>query len=174
MGLVIELKKYNNYVSAFNCSMLSVYDKEEEILFFGPDTLLRISSVLMYDKEWQNYQRYIDGIQQILNISNGTIEWNCANNIKDIIGYILPDLYDNNTSLPMYIDSLLNYHLKNCPKKIEYNFGELVNNYEWVKNIFVKDERQQIPNVTNLCNLFKNADNIVVLMPKSLMNFDCS
>eukprot|EP01084_Bolivina_argentea_P028640 53201_1 len=170
-GMVMELKKYNNYVSSFACSMLSDFDNEKETLFFGEGTILRINSLYMYDSGWQNFKHYVDAIEQILNIVNGSISWSQTNNMKHVIGSILPKLYNNCTPLPQYIESLLKYHLQHLPYQIEYDFSELAHSHQWVKDIFVKNNEENIPNVCNMCNLFENCDHISITMSDSLTNF---
>eukprot|EP01084_Bolivina_argentea_P266586 452186_1 len=126
-GIVMELIRYRKYVAGFNTSVVSVYDNEDEILFFGSDAIFKINSIFQwYNSTWASYRNYIDGIQNVLNIANGSIQWKPTNNMKDIIGYILPNLYFNNKQLPPYIQSLLNYHLKNLPNVIEYEFAEII------------------------------------------------
>eukprot|EP01084_Bolivina_argentea_P067419 122777_1 len=122
-GLIMELKVYNEFVSALNTSPISIFPEEKEVLFFGSNSILRIGSMFQwYDNKWSSYRNYINGIQNILNISNGAMTWNKINDIKDIIGFILPTLYDNNKILPPYVQSLLKYHLNHLPNKIEYDF----------------------------------------------------
>eukprot|EP01084_Bolivina_argentea_P032087 59363_1 len=84
--------------------------------------------------------------------------------MKDIIAYIIPDLYmyaDNN-KLPPYIETLLKYHLNNPPNKIEYDFREITHGFQWVQDIFTRDEN--IPNIANACNLFKHCKHITFIM----------
>eukprot|EP01084_Bolivina_argentea_P315970 547586_1 len=142
-GLVIELQKYNNFVSCFECWIVSDFDCEKEVLFFGGETKLCINSILVWEmyKGWLNLKNDIHGINQILNIANGTITWNRSNDIKHVISALLPDLYPDHSTelLTPYTQLLMDYHLKDIPPKIEYDFDDLLNNYDWVKQIFVKD-----------------------------------
>eukprot|EP01084_Bolivina_argentea_P035324 65540_1 len=169
-GLVIKLKKYNNLVSSFNCSMISSFDDEKETLFFGHDTILYINTV--FDRKFNNFKKYITGIEEILNIANGTMNWNHANKINVFVDSILKTSNYKNMKLPSYIESLLNYHLLNLPNKIEYDLTKLINSYQWVKNVFIKEQGNFIPNISNLCNLFKNCGHILIKMPKSLPNWN--
>eukprot|EP01084_Bolivina_argentea_P223569 378251_1 len=163
-GLILELKQYNEFLSGFDCSALSVFDHEQEVLFFGSDALLQIRCVYgIHNRKWTSYRRYIDGIQCILNIANGTIKWRRRNTIKEIIAFILPHLYFVEKQLSPYIILLLNYHLRHLPNIIEYEFRELSQQFSWVKHIFVKSKN--IPNIANACNLFKTCNQIKIIMP---------
>eukprot|EP01084_Bolivina_argentea_P282561 483692_1 len=148
----MELTRYNSYISGLDCSPISQFD-EKEVLFFGGDSIFYINSIHQwYNKKWRSYRKYIVEIQCLMDIAHGIITWERINNIKNVIGYILPHLYTDNKSLPPYITKLLNYHLKNVPAKIEYDFRELCDQYQWVKNIFVTDNASEAtPNVANAC-----------------------
>eukprot|EP01084_Bolivina_argentea_P253031 424924_1 len=137
-GLVMELKKYNNLIACFNCTLISDFDHESETLFFAGNSILQIVSVHQwYNNKWSSYTKLVKQIQNIVKIANGSISWNYQNDMKSIMSHILPDLYDNNSKLPPYIQSLLNYHLRHLPNQIEYDFEELLNAYQWIRQIFV-------------------------------------
>eukprot|EP01084_Bolivina_argentea_P272853 464653_1 len=89
---------------------------------------------------------------------------NHINNVKDIVGHILPHLYSNIASLPSYIKSLLSFHLGHLPNHIEFDFEDVVHNSQWIKSIFLKDDN--IPNFRNLCNLFQSCNHIIIKMPE--------
>eukprot|EP01084_Bolivina_argentea_P057275 104669_1 len=138
-GLVMELKRYNEYISGLDCSMLSIFDVEKEVLFFGSDSIFQIKSIYQwYDNKWFSYRNYINGIQSVIKIANGSIEWNHRNNMKHIFEYLLPNAYNvaSEKKLPPYIQSLLRYHLQNTPDEIEYDFTEIIHSYQWVQDIF--------------------------------------
>eukprot|EP01084_Bolivina_argentea_P000968 1779_1 len=166
-GIVLEFKKYDDHVSCFNCSMISDFDKEREMLFLGEDSRLRINSIYQYNmkqKKWLGCKKYIDGIKEVLYLSKGTMFSNPTNNVKDILDYIL----SKNVSLHPYIESLLTYHLKHLPHQIEYDFEDVIRNdtYTWVKNIFLNDIKTNTPNFGTLCNLFKQCNHIIIKLPK--------
>eukprot|EP01084_Bolivina_argentea_P313831 543520_1 len=75
-GLVLELQKYkkgfSHDVFKFNCYELSDFSEEKEVLFFGGDTFLRISS--LYEAVgggWLSYRKYIEPINAILRMIHG-------------------------------------------------------------------------------------------------------
>eukprot|EP01084_Bolivina_argentea_P270124 459259_1 len=142
---------------------MSAFPDECEVLFFGNNSVLQLTSLFhVYNARWTSYRNYINGIQDLINIANGSIIWRHINTMKDIIGHLLPDLYVNNKSLPDYVIRLLNYHLRRLPHKVEYNFKELNHQFSWVQNIFVK--RKNVPNLVNACNLFKHCYQIIIHM----------
>ncbi len=167
------MKVYNEYVAGLDTSIISSFPEEKEVLFFGNKSILQISSIFQwYNKIWTNYKKYINGIQNLLNIANGSIKWHHINNMKDIIGYLLPHLYYDNKQLPPYIVSLLDYHLTHLPNVIEYDYRELSRHYQWVQDIFVK--QSFIPNIPNACNLFTQCDRITIIMSNDhTMNAEC-
>eukprot|EP01083_Nonionella_stella_P253923 873263_1 len=157
-GLVMELKIFNEYIPGLDCSFLSSFDRENEILFFGSDSIFHINTVYQhYNNTWTNYTKYLNQIEYVMNIANGSFSWNRKNNIRQILKCIL-----ESEPLPPYIESLLNYRLRHVPNTIEYDFRELKHSFEWVKHIFVNDD--QTPNVSNACNLFKHCNHIRLQM----------
>eukprot|EP01084_Bolivina_argentea_P106527 190588_1 len=170
-GLIMELKRYNEYVSCLNCSLFSNFDTERETLFFGGQSILQINNIWqLYKSIWSSYKKYIKGIQCILNLANGSIKWYRTNNIKEIIEYLLPHTPSDTKSLPQYITSLLHYHLKQLPSKIEIDFRTLRHEYFWVRDIFVAN--RSIPKISNVCNLFNNCKHMVFIMPNDEMLTD--
>eukprot|EP01084_Bolivina_argentea_P077005 139602_1 len=166
-GLVIELKRYNEYIPGFDCSIASIFDDERETLFFGTESIFLISSIYQwYNKAWSSYRGYINQIRHLMSIAHGSIKWHNKNNMKKIISHILPDLYCNKISLPPYITSLLDYRLKQLPTEIggtiEYDCEELAGSYQWVKNIFLVGINT--PNVSNACNLFEYCNHMIFVM----------
>eukprot|EP01083_Nonionella_stella_P057751 151478_1 len=170
-GMIMVLTMYDDYTAGFNTCKLSAFSNEKEVLFFG--ATLRLRSIYQhYDNKWKNYKTHIEGIESIAKIANGSIEWNCKNNMKDIVGHILPHLYPDSKPLSSYIISLLEYHLRNVPIRIGYDLVELGHQYTWVQHIFMK--HKNVPNITNLCNLFVCCDHIVLHMQQDYsMDEEC-
>eukprot|EP01083_Nonionella_stella_P053862 142329_1 len=162
-GLVLELEGYNEYILGLDCSAISSFDAEKEVLFFGSDSIFHIKSMYQwYQNTWTSYRKYMKQIQCVMCIANGSISWNHDNNIKEIVGYLLSALYPERQMIPPYLETLLNYRLKHVPPVIEYDFREIKQSYQWVQHILVKNG--QMPNLSNACNLFKHCDHIRMLM----------
>eukprot|EP01084_Bolivina_argentea_P152769 266418_1 len=73
-GLVMELRKYDNGhdISCFDCSISSSFDHEKEILFFGGNCVLQISSIYqVYNETWTSHRHHIESIQGIVSLTNG-------------------------------------------------------------------------------------------------------
>eukprot|EP01084_Bolivina_argentea_P300190 517552_1 len=74
-GLVMELTRYNSYISGLDCSKISEFD-EKEVLFFGGDSIFYINSIYQwYNNEWTSYRKYIVEIQCLMDIAHGIITW---------------------------------------------------------------------------------------------------
>eukprot|EP01083_Nonionella_stella_P200480 734097_1 len=162
-GLVIELEIFNEYIPGLDCSSLSSFDMEKEVLFFGSDSIFQICTVWQFcEPKWTSFRKYIKQIQRVMDIANGSIHWDRVNNIKQIVGHMLPHLYPGSKPLPPYIESLLNYRLNHLPNTIEYDFRDLKCSFQWVKRIFMNKE--EWPNISNACNLFKHCNRIRMQM----------
>eukprot|EP01084_Bolivina_argentea_P118223 209803_1 len=177
-GLVIELTRYNEWITGLDTTKMSVYPEEKEMLFFGGDSTFQIRTAYQsINRTWTCYKNYIDGLQILLDVANGRMEWERINhktfvkNLKDIIGFILPNVYVN-SPLPSYISLLLNYHLSMLPKSIiEYDIAELSKQHDWVKELFIK--KPNIVHIANACNLFAKCKHFKIHMPSdNVMNDD--
>merc|ERR1712176_232747 len=75
--------------------------------------------------------------------------------------------------LPTYIDQLLKYHLSNN-NIIKLNYIELMNEYEWMDALFIKFmNNKELLNISNLCNIFCNCDEIEFTMPSEyILSYD--
>eukprot|EP01084_Bolivina_argentea_P076538 138724_1 len=77
-GLIMELRnaldRYNQTnVFKFDCSILSAFDDERETLFFGGETVLRISQIWqIYNDKWNSHlNHFIEPTNAILRMING-------------------------------------------------------------------------------------------------------
>ena len=71
-GLLIELCKYKqNMVNYFDCARISPYDHEQEMFFFGGDTLLRIKTIKHFIAPVRDYKYFIEAIEGIKKFMNG-------------------------------------------------------------------------------------------------------
>eukprot|EP01084_Bolivina_argentea_P265872 450803_1 len=122
-GLVFELMYYRDRydVFQFDCSILSGFDIEKETLFFGGQTVLKISCIWQYVGEWIGYRKYMLPIDAILRMINGvTIDKHrILTNSKhqqtmyELLNHILCEFNSKKSmlKLPKYIENLLKYHL---------------------------------------------------------------
>ena len=157
----MELCKYkDNEVSYFDCDAISCFDQEKEAFFFGGNTILRIYSIHHCINPWKNYKYYIEGIQNIIKIINGlkiekkSMTKKGKETMKQILKYKLPQNNYYISNLTDYIEKLINHHISEIPSQINFYFYELMNEYAWLKELIVKDKKNNLLNISNLCNLF--------------------
>lgn len=94
---MLHLRVYNEYVAGLNTWLMSSFPEEKELLFLGYNSILQLCSISQWnDKKWLSYRKYIVGIQGFIDIALGTIKYKHVNNMKDIVGHLLPDLYHDN------------------------------------------------------------------------------
>ena len=169
-GLVMELRSHLDLNPGLDCSLFGSQfpGAEKEVLFFGANLQLR-SIRHAVDGKWLSYKQPMEKIQAVKRIAQGGIEWANTNNLKDIMSILLPELYGHvqpsANFTTEYVRKLIDLHMKaeNLPDVIEYDFVDLLQSYEWVKTIFVKGN--DIPNLHNMCNLFKNVKRFRLRMP---------
>eukprot|EP01084_Bolivina_argentea_P112043 199848_1 len=118
-GMIMELSQYkDNEMDYFDCSAISCFDMEDEVLFFAGDNILQIKSIyLQLDNKLMNYKYYIEAIQNILKLMNGLkINVEIISKygkilINNILTHILRTSSYKINDLPEYIEKLLNYYL---------------------------------------------------------------
>eukprot|EP01084_Bolivina_argentea_P033446 61864_1 len=159
-GVVMQLGLYNQNVSCFNAAIMSAFPNEKEMLFFTK-AILKLTSIYQYNqRQWQSYQKYIIGIQNVTDMANSLSSMS-DKRMKHIIGYLLPDLHIDKKELPTYVEELLNHHISHL-SSIEYDFRKLCHDYQWAQNIFVTSP--YIPKISNMCNLFQKHNHITITM----------
>eukprot|EP01084_Bolivina_argentea_P279018 476950_1 len=174
-GLVIELCSYDsiNTVFAFDCSAISAFEEEEERLFYGGDTILRIESIRqLVANTWTNYTNYVKAIAAITRLMNGLSTGKMPKIVKRAIRLIFNGILATDESsktkiesLPKYIvDKLINYHIVNRTAPVELDYDVLITSYKWMKNILVKDDNKCILDFYNICSIFHNSINIIITM----------
>eukprot|EP01084_Bolivina_argentea_P314952 545569_1 len=195
-GLVLELRAYKKEkydVFKFDCAALSAFPEEAEVLFYGGNTVLRIATIQqVVGLKWLNYRKYIKPMNIILRLINALpikgesilTNQKQQKTMGELINHILPIVALNDGSnltmnkLPTYIHNLLLYHVSN--PAIKLNYIELMNEYSWMENVFIKRELNQnnqkkLPNVqvkenlciSKICILFSRSDEIFFYMPNN-------
>eukprot|EP01084_Bolivina_argentea_P319336 553889_1 len=175
-GLIFELRNYKDDiydVFKFECSRLSAFDREKEVLFFGGDTVLRLSSIWQwYNGKWKCYRKFVEALNSIIRMINGLPigSPHVVTNKKyqQFICYMLTHRLNSQPStfnLPPYIEELLSHHTSKSV--ITLNFNDLVNECKWMSKILMKqsDTEQILISISNICILFSTSDEIVFLMP---------
>jgi len=172
-GLVMELRSCSHldFNPGLDCAFFGSEFDEKEVLFFS--AVFKINTIKhALGSKWFNYKKPITHIRAIQRIAEGGMEWENRNNYQDIFNILLPEQYGYAESPAQfkteYALKLIEYHFKaeNLPQVIEYDFFELAQSYEWVKTIFVKGK--DIPNLANMCNLFRNVNLFKLRMPDSV------
>eukprot|EP01084_Bolivina_argentea_P007296 13713_1 len=172
-GLVLRLCKYRQIYDVWklDCSALSSFDEEAETLFFGGNTVLKISSICKYVKKWTWYTKYIEPINAILRLIHGLslkIKGRVIlskNKDKQTMYELINHLFCKSIlKLPLYIEKLLKYHMST--PTIKLNFSELISDYKWLNPIFIKhSENHQLLDICNICRLFCDSNRITFCMP---------
>eukprot|EP01084_Bolivina_argentea_P302967 523020_1 len=148
-GLIIELTKYldGGDISYFDCSSASSFDTEKEVLFFGGNTLLRISCIWqVYCSKWTSFRKYIEPLNAIFRMIHGltVIKQHILSHDKEqrvmlkLLTYILCKQKEESlTQIPPYIEELLTYHIS--IDTITLNFTELKNEYQWLNSLILRE-----------------------------------
>eukprot|EP01084_Bolivina_argentea_P117124 208046_1 len=167
-GLVIEFRKYCDNVFYFNCSSLSIFDEEQERLFFGGETILKVRTIYQaMDVKWSNYKMYIDALQNILDIQNHTqmIHHSMTDKSKAVVSELIEHVINSTTErLPDYISTCLQYYFSTgLSKTMIFNLTEFLIKYKLMKNIFIK-KSSNTPNISNVCKLWRNCESLTIYL----------
>eukprot|EP01084_Bolivina_argentea_P154359 269095_1 len=179
-GLVLRLCKYRPIYDVFklDCSALSDFDDEEESLFFGGNTVLRIASICKFETKWTWYTKYIKPIQAILRMIYGLSckDQSVLHNILlseerqqqtmfELVNHVLCTFNAQKSmlELPKYIDDILKYHMST--ETIKLDFSELLDDYSWLDSIFTSNfPDEKTLHFSNIFRLFCNSNHIRFLM----------
>ena len=106
-----------------------------------------------------------------MNMSAIARSWALKNMIFDMISFVVHSDRSSDLIESPYIRQLLMYQIRHTPTRIVYDLDLLVNEYGFLRQVFIKDINRLIPNIANLCNLFPRADDVVIEVP---MTFEIS
>merc|ERR1712228_475007 len=139
-GSIMELAgiEQNIGLFGFDCKSVSSFDYEEEIFFYGGDTILGLKSIIkLKHGTWKNYKYLVAAIYFISRIIHGlSVDVTPKKKTKNWIKAIMKDLIcSTNNSLsshPEYFNKLLQYTILPIPKKIELEFDVIMNEWKWL------------------------------------------
>eukprot|EP01084_Bolivina_argentea_P062117 113580_1 len=146
-GIILELSKYNiTTMTYFNCSWISPYSAEQEMLFFGGGNNLLLQSVnirlLEINVDCGDYIKAIRNFYCFLNNNINDIIpcMNMDNNNEEMIINELIDQYlgIQNNQFPKYINNIFANICKKC-KQIHINIDNMYEYYESFISIFWSD-----------------------------------
>eukprot|EP01084_Bolivina_argentea_P288419 495022_1 len=186
-GIVLELNEYKDVLDVFmlNCSALSAFPQEKETLFFGRDTILRVSCIWqILEGKWKSYKKYIEPLSAIarmtsgLSISNHHIVSNRKkqNTMLELMNFIVhPSNLDtaNLKSLPPYIQHSLKH--QTCAASIHFNFNDIISEYTWLHSKFLKKTdtgSNPIIHISNMAVFFYQSEQITFCMPDNYILSD--
>lgn len=173
-GLVLKLAKKQSKggenVTKFECELFSCYPEEQETLFFGGDTELKIMGIIQWAKgKWRSYDKFMEPINAFHRMMNGKSLndrpiWSNTNDYvrhKTKMNCIVKDLLyvqskDAQLECPQYVLSLAAYQLKST-KHIRLNWNEMKSGYQWMSCIL---KSESTLNLANIAALFSDATSI--------------
>eukprot|EP01083_Nonionella_stella_P171293 584826_1 len=128
----------------------------------------------------ESYMRYQnkefhDGIEAIVRLMNGikldidTISWDVQQTMLDLIKHKLQNIDYKLPNLAQDIEMVLDVRLLHVPDAVEVFAIELIKEYKWLNDVFVReetvdDEPCKTLNVGNLCNLYSHCNHIIVVL----------
>ena len=175
-GLLLKLCQYHEKyeVTKFECASFSCFPEEQEILFFGGETLLKIKGALQWVGDvLMKYDRFMEPINAFSRMMNGLSmkEQDTMNNaksqramkvlIKDILRSLV--LKQHECESPKYIQDLVLFHHASTPR-VRLIYDELFTEYKWLDCI-LKKVSGDILNIINIAVLFCHSDGVVFMMP---------
>ena len=175
-GLLLKLGQYlEKYeVAKFECAPFSCFPEEQETLFFGGETVLKIKGALQWVGDaLMKYDRFMEPINAFSRMMNGLSvkDQEIMNNarsqramkvlLKDILRSLVLRL--DTAEAPKYIQDLVLFHHDSTPR-VRLAYDELKTEYKWLDSILKSDTGDTL-NITNVAVLFCHSDDIVFMMP---------
>eukprot|EP01083_Nonionella_stella_P029997 82365_1 len=164
-GLVLELRKdwpWRHDVYKFDCCKLSAFYTEKETLFFGGNTILRISSIYqhvrhdpIHNGQWTSYRKYMEPMNAISRMVHGLTYKHQQ---------MMHDLMDKNHALVLtpYIAKLLAHYTSYNTIVLLYH--ELLGDYHWMDTFVARRKGKQWLNIFNICTFFSESEHIIFRM----------
>ena len=167
-------------VMKFDCDKFSCFAEEQETLFFGGDTVLRIKGITQWAQgKWMKYDKYLEAINVFsrmmvgLSVKDQSIitkkrdQRMMGRIVKDVLRSLVWRLDDAET--PKYVHELMLFHLSTAAH-IQLIYNELLTEYKWLDCIF-KNPRTETLDFANIALLFCHSESITFLMAD---NYDLS
>ena len=178
-GLLIEVKYYDPFIRYFDCSWITEYIAEQEILFNGGISILKIETIFNVATD-TNYLIFVRSMNILQSMLNGSTKKEVMTTFEEqIIRYLVQNEFiramNNDTDvsnningksiIPNYI-SLLFHHFCINLKSISINLGRMndqtYHGYHNIKSLFLTSQNNFIK-LDVLCSLFPNVPTIKII-----------
>ena len=175
-GLVLKLgssaSKTSRMVMKFECELFSCFPEEQETLFFGGDTELRIRGIMQWaEGKWRHYDKFMEPINALNRMINGrplhdqsiwnnkkTQKWmNCV--IKDHLHHQLSQ--SDQVETPQYVSSLVSYQMASVGH-VRLNWNEMKSGYQWMSSVLNSHDNQL--DIGNIAVLFTDSSSITFVV----------
>ena len=175
-GLILKVGQYGDKdgVMKIECDLFSCFTEEQETLFFGGNTVLKIKGILQWAKgQWRKYDKYMEPINALIRMINGlsmagqpiTSKKSSQRVMKAIVCDVLRTLSGDNhdSKTPKYIQDLVMYHLTSA-SCVRLLYHELITEYQWLDCI-LKSGNSNTLNIANIAVLLSHSDEVTFMMP---------
>ena len=137
--MILQLARHESFECFYyDCQFISQFDYEDEYLYFGGDSILKIVTIKDIKNNWADYKYYLQGIHCFFQLLKG-IGYNenlmSSNTKKAIIM-----LANNDIRLPEYVQTLLKHHKSNLCNKyyLNLNYFDFRDKLNFLKPRFIK------------------------------------
>ena len=155
-------------VMKFDSKRFSCFPEEEETLFYGGDTELRIKGIEHWTHgRWKRYDKFMEPINALnLMIKSKPLRdqpiWTNLKTQKKMNCIVRDYLYEklsqsDNMKCPQYVSSLVSYQMSS-QEHIRLNWNELKIGYQWMSCMLRADDNQL--DIGNLAVLFAASSSI--------------
>ena len=172
MKLGKSQSKTGDGVMKFDCEVFSCFQEENETLFFGGYTELRIKGIMQWAMGlWRHYDKYMEPINALNRIIHGkrlrdqpiwdnrkAQKW-MNHIVKDYLHIQL--LQMEKVTTPQYVACLLSYQLSS-EEHIRLNWNEMKIGYEWMNGIMKTGDNEL--DIGNLSVLFADSSSITFVV----------
>ena len=180
-GLVVKLvstdTKNGKKLRKLECEKFSCFPEEEETLFFGGTSELRIKGIIQLAKgKWMKYDKYMEAVNAINRMFRGlsvkgqviveskTIQKRMKRMLSEYLQTMLHSAVQHEAILPHYVFRLVSYQML-LAEHVRLRYNELLSEYQWIRSILVnEDDSGRHLDIVNVAALFSNADSIRFLV----------
>ena len=170
--------RFDAAVPCFDMQLFSCFEHEKEVLFFGGDSILKICSIIKYERgSWRSFARKIRALEAIRSLVIRSPLPNEVNvNTKHAMLFMSQSVLEEesvNPTMSPYIRRSHHYQLDSAPNHIELDWSILVEDNKIFSSILMKTMGGlQLLNFENLSNLFPMSRHLTIAMPSGFTATD--
>ena len=174
-GVILVFGKFERDVPCMDVELLSCFQHEKEVLFFGGDWSLEICEIRKIEDEgWKSFKRQqlraIQSIHSFLNEERRPpkVSEQCKKVAIDMMNTLNPAMTsqqnDSCCIKSLYIKQLLEFQMRSAPIPTVFDWNILMDDFPFF-NCFMNADDRKLIRISTLCQMIAKQEHIILKMP---------